>query len=167
MTPRGAGAPLGGGGAVEVDGVTGVADRRADGGVDGALGDVRGPKRGGERLREQRRDDALVPPFARLKAGQLAVIAKAAACHVDGGDDRLDRRGCGVEAVGGRDHHVHRRAESGTSMRGKGHEPPLTVLADDALPELADPVESEDDPLLADEEDDGRRCTATATVPAR
>jgi hypothetical protein len=37
-------------------------------------------------------------------------------------------------------------------MRDQGHEPPLTVLADDALPALADPVESEDDPLLVDEE---------------
>jgi hypothetical protein len=26
------------------------------------------------------------------------------------------------------------------------HEPPLTVLAEDALPELADPVDSDDDP---------------------
>ena len=38
-------------------------------------------------------------------------------------------------------------------MRGQGHEPPLTVLAEDELPELADPVESDDDPLLVDEEE--------------
>jgi hypothetical protein len=37
-------------------------------------------------------------------------------------------------------------------MRGKGHEPPLTVLAEDALPVLADPVDS-DDPVLVDDED--------------
>jgi hypothetical protein len=33
-------------------------------------------------------------------------------------------------------------------MRGKGHEPPVTVLADEELPVLADPVESDDDPVL-------------------
>ena len=38
-------------------------------------------------------------------------------------------------------------------MRGKGHEPPLTVLAEDELPVLADPVDSED-PVLVDEDDD-------------
>jgi hypothetical protein len=38
-------------------------------------------------------------------------------------------------------------------MRDRGHEPPLTVLADDALPALADPVESEDDPLLVDDDE--------------
>jgi hypothetical protein len=38
-------------------------------------------------------------------------------------------------------------------MRGKGHEPPLTVLAEDELPVLADPVES-DDPVLVDEDDE-------------
>lgn len=36
-------------------------------------------------------------------------------------------------------------------MRGQGHEPPLTVLADDELPALADPVDSEDDPLVDEE----------------
>ena len=36
-------------------------------------------------------------------------------------------------------------------MRGQGHEPPLTVLADDELPALTDPVESEDDPLVDEE----------------
>jgi hypothetical protein len=36
-------------------------------------------------------------------------------------------------------------------MRGKGHEPPLTVLAEDELPVLADPVDS-DDPVLVDED---------------
>ena len=30
-------------------------------------------------------------------------------------------------------------------MRGKGHEPPLTVLAEDELPVLADPVDREDE----------------------
>ena len=49
---------------------------------------------------------------------------------------------------------MHRRPESGTSKRGKGHEPPLTVLAEDELPVLAEPADSEDDPLLVDEEDD-------------
>ena len=39
-------------------------------------------------------------------------------------------------------------------MRGKGHEPPLTVLAEDELPVLADPVDS-DDPLLVDDDEDG------------
>ena len=38
-------------------------------------------------------------------------------------------------------------------MRGKGHEPPLTVLAEDELPVLADPVDS-DDPVLVDEDDE-------------
>jgi hypothetical protein len=38
-------------------------------------------------------------------------------------------------------------------MRGKGHEPPLTVLAEDELPVLADPVDS-DDPVLVDEDED-------------
>jgi hypothetical protein len=38
-------------------------------------------------------------------------------------------------------------------MRGKGHEPPLTVLAEDELPMLADPVER-DDPVLVDDEED-------------
>jgi hypothetical protein len=39
-------------------------------------------------------------------------------------------------------------------MRGKGHEPPLTVLAEDELPVLADPVDS-DDPVLVDVDDEG------------
>jgi hypothetical protein len=51
-------------------------------------------------------------------------------------------------------------------MRDQGHEPPLTVLADDALPELADPVESEDDPLLADEEDEADGVAAAVDVDA-
>lgn len=33
-------------------------------------------------------------------------------------------------------------------MRGKGHDPPVTVLADDALPVLAEPVDSEEELLL-------------------
>jgi hypothetical protein len=49
---------------------------------------------------------------------------------------------------------VHRRPESGTSIRGKGHEPPLTVLAEDELPVLAVPVDSEVDPVLVDDEED-------------
>ena len=39
-------------------------------------------------------------------------------------------------------------------MRGKGHEPPLTVLAADELPVLADPVDR-DDPVDEDEDDEG------------
>jgi hypothetical protein len=51
---------------------------------------------------------------------------------------------------------VHRCSESGSSIRCKGHEPPLTVLAEEELPELADPVESADDPVLeADEVEEG------------
>jgi hypothetical protein len=42
---------------------------------------------------------------------------------------------------------VHGCAERGASIRTKGHEPPLTVLAEDELPELADPVDSEDEPV--------------------
>lgn len=38
-------------------------------------------------------------------------------------------------------------------MRGKSHEPPVTVLADEEFPVLADPVESDDDPVLVDEGD--------------
>jgi hypothetical protein len=63
---------------------------------------------------------------------------------------------------------VHRCAESAPSIRGKGHEPPLTVLADDELPVLADPVDSEDDPVLEvdeedeDDEDDGVGVLAVA-----
>jgi hypothetical protein len=45
---------------------------------------------------------------------------------------------------------VHRRAERRASRRSKGHEPPLTVLAEDELPELADPVDSDDDPVDVD-----------------
>jgi hypothetical protein len=33
-------------------------------------------------------------------------------------------------------------------MRGKGHEPPLTVLDEEAFPDVAEPVDSEVDPLL-------------------
>ena len=98
---RCSGAPSAGSG-VEVDGVAGVADRLPDSGIDRAFGELRRANRGGECLREQRRDDALVPPFARLEAGQLAVVAKAAACHVDGGDDLLDSVGRGTEHVGDR-----------------------------------------------------------------
>jgi hypothetical protein len=57
---------------------------------------------------------------------------------------------------------VHRGPESGTSIRGKGHEPPLTVLAEEALPVLADPVESDDAPLL----DDVDGVTVVVVVPA-
>jgi hypothetical protein len=39
-------------------------------------------------------------------------------------------------------------------MRGKSHEPPLTVLADDELPVLAEPVDSDDEPVLVDVDDD-------------
>jgi hypothetical protein len=38
-------------------------------------------------------------------------------------------------------------------MGGKSHDPPVTVLADEAFPVLADPVESDDDPELVDEGD--------------
>ncbi len=48
-------------------------------------------------------------------------------------------------------------------MRGKGHEPPLTVLADDELPELADPVDS-DDPELVDEDEDDEDGVGVAVV---
>jgi hypothetical protein len=34
-------------------------------------------------------------------------------------------------------------------MRGQGHDPPLTVLAEDELPALADPVDSDEEELLA------------------
>jgi hypothetical protein len=54
-----------------------------------------------------------------------------------------------------RDHDVHRRPEGGSSMRNDCHEPPVTVLADDELPVLADPGDSEDELLeeeLLDEE---------------
>jgi hypothetical protein len=44
---------------------------------------------------------------------------------------------------------MHRGAEGSSSMRGAGHDAPLTVLADDAFPVLADPVESADELLLA------------------
>src|SRR5580700_4600954 len=45
---------------------------------------------------------------------------------------------------------MHRRAERGASIRTMSHEPPLTVLAEDALPELADPVDSDDDPVAVE-----------------
>ena len=48
-------------------------------------------------------------------------------------------------------------------MRGKGHEPPLTVLAEDELPELADPVDS-DDPALVDEDDEDADGVGVAVV---
>jgi hypothetical protein len=48
---------------------------------------------------------------------------------------------------------MHRCAERGTSGRGESHEPPLTVLAEDELPVLADPVDSDDEPVLLDEEE--------------
>jgi hypothetical protein len=38
-------------------------------------------------------------------------------------------------------------------MGGKNHDPPVTVLADEELPVLADPVDSADDPVLVDEGD--------------
>jgi hypothetical protein len=38
-------------------------------------------------------------------------------------------------------------------MGGKSHDPPVTVLAEEAFPVLADPVDSEDDPVLVDEGD--------------
>ena len=47
-----------------------------------------------------------------------------------------------------RDHDVHRRPEGGSSIRGDCHEPPVTVLADDELPELAEPGDSDGDELL-------------------
>jgi hypothetical protein len=37
-------------------------------------------------------------------------------------------------------------------MRSQGHDPPLTVLAEDELPVLADPVDSDEDELLDEEE---------------
>ncbi len=49
-------------------------------------------------------------------------------------------------------------------MRGKGHEPPLTVLAEDELPVLADPVESDDDPVLVDEDDEDEDEDGVAVV---
>jgi hypothetical protein len=39
-------------------------------------------------------------------------------------------------------------------VRCKRHDPPLTVLAEEELPVLADPVESDADPVLEDVEDD-------------
>jgi hypothetical protein len=33
-------------------------------------------------------------------------------------------------------------------VRGQGHDPPVTVLADDALPVLAEPVDSDEELLL-------------------
>jgi hypothetical protein len=48
-------------------------------------------------------------------------------------------------------------------MHGKGHEPPLTVLAEDELPVLADPVDS-DDPVLADEDDEDADGVGVAVV---
>jgi hypothetical protein len=33
-------------------------------------------------------------------------------------------------------------------MRGQGHDPPVTVLAEDELPVLADPVDSDEEELL-------------------
>jgi hypothetical protein len=60
---------------------------------------------------------------------------------------------------------VHRCAESAPSIRGKGHEPPLTVLAEDELPVLAEPVESDDDPVL-DEDDDEDEADDDAGVVA-
>jgi hypothetical protein len=59
---------------------------------------------------------------------------------------------------------VHRCSESGTSIRGKRHEPPLTVLADEELPELTDPVESDDDPV-PEEDEDGDGVAVTDVVP--
>jgi hypothetical protein len=46
---------------------------------------------------------------------------------------------------------VHRRPEGGSSIRGDCHEPPVTVLADDELPELAEPGERDDEELLEEE----------------
>jgi hypothetical protein len=45
---------------------------------------------------------------------------------------------------------VHRGSERGASLRGQGHEAPLTALAEDALPVLAEPVDN--DELLLDAE---------------
>jgi hypothetical protein len=48
-------------------------------------------------------------------------------------------------------------------MRGKGHEPPLTVLAEDELPVLTDPVDS-DEPVLVDEDDEDADGVGVAVV---
>ncbi len=142
--------PCGGYG-IEVDVVSGSADRRADRGVDGAVGELGGPKGGGERLRQQWRHDAFMRSITRHEPAQLAVVAKAAACLVDGGDNSFHRGRGRTQAVRVGDQDVHRCPKSSASMRGQGHEPPLTVLADDELPALTDPVESEDDPLVDEE----------------
>ena len=86
-------------------------------------------------------------PVTGLESRQLAVLAKTAAGSVDCGDDSLDRLHRRSEMLGIRYHHVHRSAEGRSSMRGAGHDAPLTVLADDELPVLADPVESPDEVL--------------------
>ncbi len=46
--------------------------------------------------------------------------------------------------IGIGDDHLHQGPECGSPVRGDGHEAPLTVLADDELPLLAEPVASGD-----------------------
>jgi hypothetical protein len=47
---------------------------------------------------------------------------------------------------------------------GEGHEPPLTVLAEEEFPVLADPVESDDDPVLDEEFDEADDADGVAVV---
>ena len=49
-------------------------------------------------------------------------------------------------------------------MCGEGHEPPLTVLAEEEFPVLADPVESDDDPVLDEEFDEADDADGVAVV---
>ena len=98
----------------------------------------------------ERRHDAFLATVACLEAAQFAVVAEAAARHVDGGDNLLHGGARRAEVLRIGNDHVHRRAERGASIRTRGHEPPLTVLAEDELPELAEPVDSDDDPVGVD-----------------
>lgn len=134
----------------EVDCVTGVANRPSDRGIDGAVGELSRTQRGGDRLTEHRRDGRLVATAARQEKAELAVVSEAAAGPVDRIDNALHRRGRALQVIRIRDDHLHEGPEGCAPVRGDGHEAPLTVLADDELPLLAEPVASGDGVAVLD-----------------
>ncbi len=131
-----------GGERTEVDRIAGVANRASNRGVDSAVGELGCTQRGGDRLTEHRRDRRLVAATACEQHAELAVIAEPAARAVDRVDDALHRRGCALQVLGIGDDHLHEGSERRSPVRGDGHEAPLTALADDELPLLAEPVAS-------------------------
>lgn len=126
----------------EVDGVAGATNSASDGRVHRAVGELGCTQSGGDRLTEHRRNRQLMATGACEQDAELAVIAEPAARTVDRVDDALDRGGCALEVLGIGDDNLHEGPERGSPVRSDGHEAPLTVLADDELPVLAEPVAS-------------------------